>query len=386
MNTTITKSQLRNLIRESVSNMINEIGDTNRGQYMLGRVHARNTDKYVDSLDAGDEDTDARSNRDNAADNWARPTRADGKIDFENDPFGKGEDDQRNGDPLKIHDRYNVYKYKDQFDLRDKFIKFIESDDKNLQDIFDYENGYATGNVESALTELIPRFEEQIGYEVTPQMRKTIENAYNEWLYYARENGFLVDESTNRNITTSQIRNLVRESIRKMVNEAFQKPDNRNETEWNGTYTDDDGALYMPDDDLPEEENTDIKSEVEAFVREFSNGHQIEQWLSENSFVDDHGFDGHIFNDEMEAEESILNGENLQNAIDYVDGATTEEEWIQMLDKHSKAGTQYVRNIVEQGQWDKVVELILQIDGPEFFLAPYSGKTHDLSNGQILYY
>lgn len=349
----ISKSQLRNLIKESINSMINEIGDTNRGQYMLGRVDARATDRHLASLDDGDENTDARTNKNNASDNWARPTRADGKPDFENDPFIKGMDDEREGDPRKIHDRYNVYKYKDQFDLRDKFINFIESDDKNLQDIFDYENGYATGNIESALTELIPRFEEQIGYEVTPEMRKTIENAYNEWLYYARENGFLMDESTNRNITTSQIRNLVRESIQRLINEN---------------------------------ENMDVKSEVEQFVQEFSNGHQIEQWLSDNRFVDDHGFDGYIFNDEMEAEESILNGENHQNAIDYVDGATTEEEWIQMLDKHSKAGTQYVTNIVRQGQWDKVVELILQIDGPAFFLAPYSGKTHDLSNGQILYY
>lgn len=383
----ISKSQLRNLIKESLNNMINEIGDTNRGQYMLGRTYARNTDKHINSLDNGDEDLNARTNKNNAFDNWDRPTRKDGKIDFDNDPFTKGEDDERQpNNTRQIQNQYNVYKHQDNYNLRNKFIDFIESDDKNLQDIFDYENGYATGNIESALTELIPRFEEQIGYEVTPEMRKTIENAYNEWLYYARENGFLMDESINRNITTSQIRNLVRESIRKMVNEAFQKPDNWNETEWNGTYTDEDGAIYMPDDDLTEEENTDIKSEVEAFVREFSNGHQIEQWLSENSFVDDHGFDGHIFNDEIEAEESILNGENHQNAIDYVNGATSEEEWIQMLDKHSKAGTQYVTNIVRQGQWDKVVELILQIDGPAFFLAPYSGKTHDLSNGQILYY
>lgn len=214
----ISKSQIRNLIKESINNMINEIGDTNRGQYMLGRVHARNTDKYADSLDAGDEDTDARSTKNNAFDNWSKPTREDGKPDYDNDPFTKGEDDERNGDPSKIHDRYNVYKYKDQFDLRDKFIDFIESDDTNLQDIYDYETGIATGNIESALTALIPKFEEKIGYEITPDMRKTVENAYNEWLYYARENGFL-DENK---IRKSQLRNLIRESIRNVVNEGVE--------------------------------------------------------------------------------------------------------------------------------------------------------------------
>lgn len=323
MNTTITKSQLRNLIRESVKRMMTE----------------SSVPTYENPVFLGCES----------------PEDAEYKVEIGYSSYSSS--------------LYYVGPCYDEYDALESVMRYAQ------------ENGFAenySGDPELA-EEYPDDFIEVLGYPIQIDqfvVRKLTDN----------HGGRLAQEAFNRNITTSQIRNLVRESIRKMVNEAFQKPDNWNETEWNGTYTDEDGATYMPDDDLPEEENTDIKSEVEQFVREFSNGHQIEQWLSDNRFVDDHGFDGYIFNDEMEAEESILNGENHQNAIDYVDGATTEEEWIQILDKHSKAGTQYVRNIVEQGQWDKVVELILQIDGPAFFLAPYSGKTHDLSNGQILYY
>ena len=53
----LTEEDLRNIIKESVNKVLNEIGDTARGQYMLGRLqgrqmnqgqmdNARNTRKY----------------------------------------------------------------------------------------------------------------------------------------------------------------------------------------------------------------------------------------------------------------------------------------------------------------------------------------------------
>ena len=36
-----TESQLHSIIKESVNKILNEIGDTNRRQYMLGRVGSR---------------------------------------------------------------------------------------------------------------------------------------------------------------------------------------------------------------------------------------------------------------------------------------------------------------------------------------------------------
>lgn len=127
----------------------------------------------------------------------------------------------------------------------------------------------------------------------------------------------------------------------------------------------------------------DVKAEVEAIVEKM--GSHIEEWVSDNRFYDVHGCDGSIYNSEEEAEEDILNGSEHQNAVDYVEGAMTEEDWIDYLDKcgfdRNQAG-----DIIRSGAWGKLVEIIVGNEGPQFFLAQYSGKVHDLSNGMVLYY
>ena len=42
----LTESQLHNIIAESVNQILNEIGDTKLGQYMLGALKGRNIEKY----------------------------------------------------------------------------------------------------------------------------------------------------------------------------------------------------------------------------------------------------------------------------------------------------------------------------------------------------
>ena len=37
----LTESDLHNMIKEAVNHVLNEIGDTEEGQYMLGRLHAQ---------------------------------------------------------------------------------------------------------------------------------------------------------------------------------------------------------------------------------------------------------------------------------------------------------------------------------------------------------
>lgn len=127
----------------------------------------------------------------------------------------------------------------------------------------------------------------------------------------------------------------------------------------------------------------DVKAEVEAIVEKM--GSHIEEWVSDNRFYDVHGCDGSVYNSEEEAEEDILNGSEHQNAVDYVEGAMTEEDWIDYLDKCGFDKQQAV-DIIRSGAWGKLVEIIVGNEGPQFFLAQYSGKVHDLSNGQVLYY
>lgn len=127
----------------------------------------------------------------------------------------------------------------------------------------------------------------------------------------------------------------------------------------------------------------DVKAEVEAIVEKM--GSHIEEWVSDNRFYDVHGCDGSIYNSEEEAEEDILNGSEHQNAVDYVEGAMTEEDWIDYLDKCGFNRNQ-AEDIIRSGAWGKLVEIIVGNEGAQFFLAQYSGKVHDLSNGQVLYY
>lgn len=42
----LTEADLHRIVRESVNNVLNEIGDTYTGQYQLGRLAARNGDMY----------------------------------------------------------------------------------------------------------------------------------------------------------------------------------------------------------------------------------------------------------------------------------------------------------------------------------------------------
>ena len=41
----LTESDLRRIVKESVNRVLNEIGDTPKGQYMLGRLQARQLNK-----------------------------------------------------------------------------------------------------------------------------------------------------------------------------------------------------------------------------------------------------------------------------------------------------------------------------------------------------
>lgn len=41
----LTEKDLHNIIKESVNNALNEIGDTDKGQFALGRLAQRNYDK-----------------------------------------------------------------------------------------------------------------------------------------------------------------------------------------------------------------------------------------------------------------------------------------------------------------------------------------------------
>ena len=171
----LTEQQLHRVIKESVNKILNEIGDTNRGQYMLGRVASRasNRGDYYTMHDAIDKRTKY------------------------SDAFDNGWDDEKQTDSFGKKFNYDAYKMKDMDELGRKFIDFIEKYKGGflLQKIVDYESGNQTGKKESPLKEIIPYFEEEVlGYDCTPDMIDAIRRAYNQWWFYAEDQLMPYDE------------------------------------------------------------------------------------------------------------------------------------------------------------------------------------------------
>lgn len=203
----LTESQLKRVISESIKKMLNEIGDTNRGQYMLGRLHRRhNTDAdYLSGVDS-------QARKFNKG-NW--------------EVFDQGYNDEGISNALDksntIRRNYGVYKMNDMDKVGRKFIEFIEKNDLALQLIVDYMSGNQNGTkYSSPLPELIPQFEDEaLGYECSNEMKKAIEKAFNEWWYYAESQ--LMPEEMNESkkktvkLTESQLKRVISESVKKVL-------------------------------------------------------------------------------------------------------------------------------------------------------------------------
>ena len=176
-----TNESINRIVNESVKRAINEIGDTKRGQYMLGRTLRRASDR--DDWNTKHDIWDRM--RDDANDISLKGYEEQGKLDNVKDDYFKRNQQRRN-----MQTDYRVYKMEDMDNLGRKFIDFIEHYDGGvlMQTIVDYESGNQTGKKESPLKEIIPYFEEEVlGYDCTPEMIDAIRKAYNQWWFYAED-------------------------------------------------------------------------------------------------------------------------------------------------------------------------------------------------------
>lgn len=186
----LTESDLHRMIKESVKSVINEIGDTRRGQWMLGRLAARNNDYKIKNGDNGNHFSD------DYISNYAK-TANDGYF---SDDFYEGGDDFNNIGQNYQNNEFNYNNYKqnkfkydvkqmqDDDDMSKVFINFIENNDQLLQMIVDYESGNQTGTPESPIDEIIDIFEENVlGYEISDRLRNTLSKIYYGWWYYAQD-------------------------------------------------------------------------------------------------------------------------------------------------------------------------------------------------------
>ena len=89
----LTESQLNRVIKESVNKILNEIGDTARGQYMLGRLSVRNGEPDEYTLDDWDEDEIEMPITDYAQDARMKPNFQSAKFSPNETPFELGRGD-----------------------------------------------------------------------------------------------------------------------------------------------------------------------------------------------------------------------------------------------------------------------------------------------------
>lgn len=107
----LTESQLHDMIIESVKECLNEIGDTRRGQYMLGRLHRRTLDRMnqQNRKEMSDKAKDIESHRTNR---FIKKVKG-GKSYI--GPYDVGDSDQISSENHKTFDkRYNMYKKRDE--------------------------------------------------------------------------------------------------------------------------------------------------------------------------------------------------------------------------------------------------------------------------------
>jgi hypothetical protein len=192
----LTESQLHNIIKKS----INEIGDTSRGQYMLGRTAGRQSatgNRYPQEADPSDVAYQANGKKRSSA-------------------YGEGFNDESNNISRSRKDfNYSAYKMSDMDNLGKKFINFIEQHDGGvlMQKVVDYESGNQTGEKESPVPYLIDEFEDEYGIECTKEMRDALNKAYYHWWFYAEPElmaDYDLDESIHR---------VIKESVKKILKE-----------------------------------------------------------------------------------------------------------------------------------------------------------------------
>ena len=151
--------------------------------------------------------------------------------------------------------------------------------------------------------------------------------------------------------------------VRKMVNESVKR--------------------IMPN----KEGAVDVKSMVENFLKSKNMYDPPIEWINDNTFTDRHGFDGHIYSSIEDAYNDIVSpdGDEHQNAIDSLDGAQSEEDWIDYL-IHGGVDPNKARKVIMSHDWDAVIKIIIKEAGPEWFLSSYSGQVYDLDDGSLLFY
>ena len=176
----LTESELRGMIQETVKEALNEIGDTHRGQFMLGRVYSKNNEKYDDpsASKLANYAFDKKIDKNNFNSDWDNGVKHQRNMtDATNYPYGF-----KRGRAMKnMKFDYDVAAMQDSDEQRSNFINWLLTDRSNpLQDAVGYLKGYEPYGFDN----IINMYEDAIGYELSPKNIDNLETALNIWWHY----------------------------------------------------------------------------------------------------------------------------------------------------------------------------------------------------------
>ena len=124
--------------------------------------------------------------------------------------------------------------------------------------------------------------EKPFGNEAWQYIDNLPDKAQEALLTFARQTK-LTESKTNKNmkknvikLNEQQLKKIVAESVKKVLKE-WEKPSDWKETEFQGTYTDDYGSLYMPDDDYEDYEVEQCVNELKPLILKLSQSYTTEQ-------------------------------------------------------------------------------------------------------------
>lgn len=87
-------------------------------------------------------------------------------------------------------------------------------------------------------------------------------------------------------LTESRLRGMIREAVKSILNENdWQKPTNWKDTEWKGTYEDEDGAIYMPDDDIPKDIDGNIYDKIDSMLSQIGDNVYVSRFYSDENQI-----------------------------------------------------------------------------------------------------
>jgi hypothetical protein len=161
----INEEELKHLVKKSITEILNEIGDTHRGQYMLGRVNNR-------------------FRRNDAENKKYQDMTAERMKPEYLDDFYNGRDDERSGNINNIKYHYELARKEDDLNLSGKFFDWFQDNEDIYQELLNSKSN----DFDFTLMDIIHIYEKEVlGYELRQRQIMAIYKRMRSWWLFHKQ-------------------------------------------------------------------------------------------------------------------------------------------------------------------------------------------------------